>query len=395
VLCVEVNEDGTVGGSHQALYDLVKGIDRERFEPVVLFYQDNPFSGRLRELGVEVHTFEREREREIALRLRGDKLSKTLDILVGAVRRRVRFLRAHSIGLVHLNNSPASGYDDWLPAARLTRTPCVVSVMSVAPERLGRASRVLMPRFDAVIPVSRYIRDDWAAAGIPPERMRIVHHGVDVQAFRSRVAREPEAVRRELGVPPGHVLAVMVANVRWWKGQHVVLEGLALLDEEVRGRLFVAFAGGSGVQDEKYVDRLEELVRRHDLRESVAFLGPRDDVPDLLNAADVALHASVRAEPGGIAVLEAMTMGTPVIAADVGGHAEVLTSEAGLTFDTSKPEGLAAHVTRLVQDEELRLRMGTRGKERMEEFTIERNVRETQEVYEAVLSRRSRRRGRS
>jgi glycosyltransferase involved in cell wall biosynthesis len=221
-----------------------------------------------------------------------------------------------------------------------------------------------------------------------------VHHGVDVEAFRSRVARGPEAVRDELGVPAGHALAVMVANVRWWKGQHVVLEALALLDETIRGRLFTAFAGGSGVQDEPYVRQIEQLVREHDLGESVAFLGPRDDVPDLLNAADVALHASIRAEPGGIAVLEAMTMGTPVIAADVGGHAEVLTPEAGLTFDTSRPEALAAHLTTLVEDEELRRSMGACGRARMEEFTIERNVRETQEVYEAVLSRRRRGRGR-
>ncbi|MBT8488779.1 MAG: glycosyltransferase family 4 protein [Gemmatimonadetes bacterium] len=386
VLCIEVNEDGTVGGSHQALYDLVKGMDRERFEPVVLFYQDNVFASRLRALGVEVHTFERERERELALRLRGSKPAKALDVLVGAVWRRVRFLRSHSIGLVHLNNSPVLGHDDWLPAARLAGIPCIVSVMSVAPEEVGPVQRMLMRRFDVVIPVSRYIRDDWAAAGVPSERMRIVHHGVDVEAFRARVARTPQAVREELGVRPGQVLGVMVGNVRWWKGQHVVLEALRLLGEDVQGRLFTVFAGAAGGGDQDYLDSLEQLVGQYDLGKRVAFLGPRDDVPDLLNAADVALHASVVAEPGGIAVLEAMTVGTPVIAAEVGGHAEVLTSEAGLTFDTSKPEALAAHLSRLVADEELRLRMGARGRVRMEGFTMERNVRETQEVYEDVLA---------
>jgi glycosyltransferase involved in cell wall biosynthesis len=387
VLCVEVNEDGTVGGSHQALYDLVKGLDRERFEPVVLFYQDNPFSDRLRELGVEVHTYERERERELEVRLRGHPLSKALDILFGAVLRRTRFLRRHSIGLLHLNNSPGLGFNDWLPAARLASIPCVVSAMIIAPHGEGPVKRALMRGFDAVIPVSRYILEDWAAAvGIPRKRMHVVHHGVDLEAFRARVSRTPEDVRAELGVPPGHALAVMVGNIREWKGQHVVLEALALLDEGVRNRLYTVFAGGAGDQHGAYLSRLRELVEGYGLQECVSFLGPRSDAPNLLNAADIAIHASVRPEPGGIAVLEAMAVGAAVVAADVGGHTEVLTADSGFTFDTTYPQALAEHLVHLVESEELRRRVGEKAKERMEEFSVERNVHATQDVYEAVLA---------
>jgi hypothetical protein len=386
VLYVEVNEDGTVGGSHQALYDLVKGLDRERFEPVVLFYQDNSFSDRLRGLGAEVHTYEAERERERTVRRGGNPVSKTLDIAVGAIGRRTRFLRRCSIDLLHLNNSPASGFDDWLPAARFAGIPCIASAMSVAPKKIGLVKRTLMRQFDVVVPVSRYILDDWAAAGIPRERMRVVHHGVDLEALRARVARDPADVRRELGVPAGCSLAVMVGNIRRWKGQHVVLEALALLDARARGRLFTVFAGGVGTSH-VYMGSLEQLVKQHGLEPCVSFLGPRSDVPDLLNAADLAIHASVRPEPGGIAVLEAMTLGRAVVAADVGGHAEVLTPESGFTFDTSAPEALAEHLVRLIEDEGLRRRMGKSARERMENFSIERNVRETQSVYDAVLSR--------
>jgi hypothetical protein len=216
--------------------------------------------------------------------------------------------------------------------------------------------------------------------------MRIVHHGVDLEAFRNRVGRSVEEVRRELGVPPDRVLAVMVANIRKWKGQHVVLEALALLDEPVRDELFTVFAGAAGGRDDKYVGSLEELVKQHGLEDSVAFLGPRSDVPDLLSAADIALHASIRPEPGGIAVLEAMSLGRPVIAADVGGHAEVMTEDSGFTFDTAHPRELAAHLARLVESDELRRQVGERARRRMEEFSIERNVRETQAVYDAVLA---------
>jgi glycosyltransferase involved in cell wall biosynthesis len=383
---VEVNEDGTVGGSHQALYDLVKGLDRERFEPVVLFYQDNSFSDRLRDVGAEVYTFDEARKRERAVRRSGNPISKSLDILVGATLRRSRFLRQHRIDLVHLNNSPATGFDDWLPAARLNGIPCIASVMSVAPPNVGPIGRMLMRQFDLVLPVSRYILDDWARVGIPRERMRVVHHGIDLEAFRSRVTRSPEEVRAEFHVPPGHCLAVMVANVREWKGQHVVLEALGRLDHDTRGRLFTLFAGAWGDEDRDYYARLQELVKHHGLEGSVLLTGPRSDVADLLNAADIAIHASVTPEPGGIAVLEAMTVGTAVIAANVGGHAEVLTPESGLTFDTSSPGALACGLTQLIRDDGLRRSLGVKARERMEEFGIGRNVRETQDAYDGVLS---------
>src|SRR3954469_25909618 len=58
VLMIESNEDGTVGGSHQSLFDIATKMDRRRFEPVVLFNQDNPFVGRLRAEGIEVVLFD-------------------------------------------------------------------------------------------------------------------------------------------------------------------------------------------------------------------------------------------------------------------------------------------------------------------------------------------------
>jgi hypothetical protein len=57
ILYIELNTDGTAGGSHQCLFDLVRHLDRDRFTPVVLFYQDNRFATMLRELGVEVHVW--------------------------------------------------------------------------------------------------------------------------------------------------------------------------------------------------------------------------------------------------------------------------------------------------------------------------------------------------
>src|SRR5688500_11752438 len=64
VLYIEANEDGTVGGSHRVLFDLVCNLDRTQHEPVVLFYQDNAYVARLRAHGINVMVLEEVRARE-------------------------------------------------------------------------------------------------------------------------------------------------------------------------------------------------------------------------------------------------------------------------------------------------------------------------------------------
>src|SRR3954469_2709290 len=114
VLLVEINEDGTVGGSHQALFDLATHADRSAFEPIVLFYEENRFAEILRERGFEVHTWKSardvERTRRYSTGVRGQ--FNTGWSVLGAIRRRFRFLRDERVDLVHLNNSPCIGFSD-------------------------------------------------------------------------------------------------------------------------------------------------------------------------------------------------------------------------------------------------------------------------------------------
>jgi glycosyltransferase involved in cell wall biosynthesis len=128
------------------------------------------------------------------------------------------------------------------------------------------------------------------------------------------------------------------------------------------------------------------MVAETGLSDTVTFLGPRRDVPELLDAADVAVHASTIPEPGGIVVMEAMALGKAVIAANEGGHTEVVWPDAGLLFDTREPEQLAVYLAELVEDPARREELGAAARRRIEEFSLERNVRDTQSVYANLLS---------
>jgi glycosyltransferase involved in cell wall biosynthesis len=385
ILYIEANEDGTVGGSHRALFDLVCSLDRTRYAPVVLFYQSNPYVSSLRSQGVDVVVYEEVRARERVIRQNGSRLAKLGEYLATVVRR-FQFLRHHRIDLIHINNSPRTGNDDWLPAARMLRIPCVANVMGDARGPAGGwLHKRLFRAFDHYLTISEFITQAMLRAGIQSHRIDLIYLGVDLESFRARVRRTRDDVRRELGVPDHSVMALMVGNVRQWKGQHVVLAALEQMPATARDGFYVAFAGALTAADRPYMDELEATVKRAGLADHVTFLGSRDDVPDLLNAADIALHASVRPEPFGLVVVEAMALGKTVVAANSGGPAEVVDGSSGITFDPMKPAELAEALTDLVRDPIRRGDLSKGALQRAEQFTARRYAAGVRGVYERVL----------
>jgi glycosyltransferase involved in cell wall biosynthesis len=188
----------------------------------------------------------------------------------------------------------------------------------------------------------------------------------------------------------------MVGNIKRWKGQGVVLDALSLLGADLRNRIRVLFIGdlenapasATGYARSKpglYYEELQRTVTERCLTDCVKFLGRRQDVPDLMNAADVVVHASTKPEPFGLVVVEGMALGKPVIAANDGGPADIVVPGSGLTFDTQKPEQLAQALQRLAADPRLQVSLGTGARARAREFTIDRTVRAVEQVYRELV----------
>lgn len=385
VLMIEANQDGTVGGSHQALYDMVRHLDRSRYEPVLLFYQENRFAESLRAEGFEVHLYDEERARERAIRAPGNSIRKTVD-LFGAIVRRQEFLARHHIDAVHINNSPAVGNDDWLPAARLRRIPILANAMGDARgARGGPIHAWLFRRFDRVLPISEFMTEAMLSLGIPSERLTPIRLGVDLDAIRARVERSRGEVRSEFGLKEDQLLIAMVGNVRAWKGQHVILEALGHLSRDERDRVHVAFAGAVHDKGRPYKESLSQLEHDFELGRHVSWLGPRQDVPDLFAAADLAAHCSVRPEPFGLVVTEAMALGTPVAATNFGGPAEVVTPESGWLYDAERPEELAAILRSVLSDPDMLQKKGEGARLRALDYSVQRTVERTVAAYDQVF----------
>lgn len=389
ILLVEANEDGSVGGSHQVLYDMVREFDRSRFEPIVLFYQDNRYSALLREAGIRVVAWDEIRAAQRVAHHSGGRFAKLRE-MNRAIWRRYSFLKTERIALVHMNNSPRIGRDDWLPAARVAGIPIVTSARGDAAPLPGRGlaartHRWLMRRFDRVLCVSEYIAAAMRAQGIPPHKVCVVHDGVDRAKLASLGKRDAAELRAELGVPEGKVMVAAVGNIREWKGQHVVLQGVLAMSPAERERLCVVFVGAVREEDREYHASLLRTVADHGLQDIVRFAGSRTDVPDIMATADIMVHSSTLAEPGGTVVIESMTFGAPVVVANKGGHLDYLTEGTGLVYDVLRPAELSAHLERLSTEPETRRRISLAARQRAEEFSISRTARKMEAEYLKLL----------
>jgi glycogen(starch) synthase len=210
---------------------------------------------------------------------------------------------------------------------------------------VGAASRTLV--------CSNAMRDEVVAAlGAQPDRVDIVSNGVDRAAWRVR-ARARSAAREAAGVPATAPLLVLPGRVEWEKGADLAVAALTRVRRRLPGAMLVVAGAGSRTAD------VAAQARRLRVARAVRLVGhcPDRQLAGLLGAADVVLVPS-RYEPFGLVALEAMAAGTPVVAAAVGGLADIVTDgRTGLLVPPDDASALAAAATRVLGETALRRRL--------------------------------------
>jgi len=212
-----------------------------------------------------------------------------------------------------------------------------------------------------------------------------VVHGVDLSRSDSLIARRAEVrdrVRSELGLRDGELLFMTVANLRPEKGYDVLLTAARSIADN---GLPVRFAAvGRGPLSTSLRARHVELA----LGEQFQFLGQRDDVLQLLAGADAFVLASLH-EGLPVALMEATSVGLPIVASSVGGVPQILEDGVdALLVPPGDPGSLADAMKRLASDPELRARLGRQAKLRSSMFDIAEANRAVGDIYLRVARAR-------
>lgn len=259
---------------------------------------------------------------------------------------------------------------------RRAGTPHLAAIHGIPEHPLSVRQRVILrfiaPRVDACTAVTPSQLAFLASLGFPREVVEVIPNGVPT----GNVSRRIDDVRAELGIAEDDFLALLVASLRPEKRAERFVDAVVQANaQHPRIRGLVA-GGGPGL----------EALRSHATGSVVKTLGPRNDVPELMNAADVVCLTS-DAEALPMSILEAMALGKPVIATNVGGVQDAVVDAAtGFVVEPGDIASFAAAILRLADDPGLTARMGAAGRDRhAERFTIERMVAMHLALFERLV----------
>ena len=326
-----------------------------------------PFEDELRAAGVRIEHIPRPRPRP------WPQLSSAIAL--------ARVFRHRDPHVVHAHN-PAAGAAAAIARviARRRNIAIVTTYHGVLPSRMGRATRALSLSSDFVVGCGPTATGQLRALGLSVDHSATVFNAVE--AVPTRSAAE---VRQELGVEGAELLVTVGRHVAE-KNQALLLDAVALLADR-RPRLRAVLVGDGPLREE-----LRARIRRLGLEERVTLAGERADAVDVVAAADVfVLSSSNEALP--LAVLEAMALGRPVVATNVGGVGDAVQHEqTGLLVPPDDPPALAAAIERLLDDKELSRRLGAHAREfAVSRCSVEAMIDSYSTIYtEAVAARRAR-----
>lgn len=279
----------------------------------------------------------------------------------------------------------------WLPRAHTWLAPA--AVLAGRADRLvwwqhhiGRGER--LETIATLLPARRIIATSGAAASAqrarrPHRPCTVIHPGIDLPAPPAE--SDTAGLRSRLGIPAGRAIVGIAGRLVGWKGHERFLDALSLLHRSGRDVAGLVVGGVAYGIDAGLPERLRRRTGELGLADRVVFTGHTEDPLTHIALMDVLVSATA-GEPFGLTLVEAMALGTPVVAVDAAGPAEIVVHcESGVLTPDGRPESLAAGVEALLADGELRERVRAGGRRRVEErFTAGRMAAEMAGVLRAV-----------
>ncbi len=378
-----VNHVGEVAGAEMSLLTLLRHLQSDEFEATVAA----PRQGRLHALldGINI----------TAEHIPPLRLHRTRNPLRMARQAAAVLTRRIQLGSIIQRTQPDLLHANSLTAAIAATTwsygmpPVVLHIRDLNFPR--RAMQWTSSGAAGIIAISECVKQAIVeAAPEAADKTEIIYNGIDREEFRPDRTRAE--VRQMLGLGEDALLVGNVGQLVPWKRQDMFLEAAAAITTRLPQARFIIVGADMFGEHPEYVAGLRAQAHQLGLGRAVIWAGYRDDVANLMSAMDVMVHTA-EAEPLGRVILEALCVGTPCVAVNANGPAEIIENLESGVLAEADGQALAEAAVTVLSKPRLAQALAEGGQTRIaEEFSAEQMAPRTEQFYRRVqgqkLSRR-------
>lgn len=373
-----LNRGSVLYGAETRMLDILRHLEREKFLPLVMLPGPGRLSEILQEMGVETIFL----NFDLGLKPGIKKVFKLNWAMM-------QIIRKYKVDILHFNMH--FGINHLWPVLIVMKNRTIVHLRShfwIYP-----LERFLIYRCAKILCVSEYIKNNFLQVRrsdiftfIRKEKLQTLYDGIDIKSFYPMAVEN--GLRKQLGMPINEKIVALIGALHPVKGQDLVIEAAPLIFKE-HPSVKIIFIGGIYLNNEisfKYQKSLEDRILALNLKNKILLLGPRQDIPQIMNEIDILLQPSER-EALGTSMVEAMACEKPVIGTAIDGIPEVIgpNEEGGLLLDPRSPQQLAKLVNSLLTNTELVAEKGKQGRIRVEDqFNIYKTINTLQTIYQSL-----------
>ena len=347
------------GGQQQAIY-LYEGMLNRGYNCSFLCLPQSPLHNYLRNNNLPYHT----------LSFKGE-----LDLYAGFAL--AILCRKNSYDILHLHSSHSLSWGLmaklFYPSLKLIATRRVNIPIGKNP---FSEFKYKTKAVNKIVAISENIRKVMLTCGVPSENITVIHSGIDLHKFES--AQVPENFRTKWNIPKKSIIVGTVAAFTGEKDYPSFLQAASFAIQENPQLFFMAVGSGD------LLPEMQKMAMELGLEEHIAFTSFQKEVGQFLKAFDIFVLASYL-EGLGTSVLEAMSVGLPVIGTKAGGISEMISNEEnGLLVPPKNPVELSQAILKLASEPCLRQKYGINALETVNQFDKELMVDKNLELYKTI-----------
>ncbi|OHB88751.1 MAG: hypothetical protein A3D13_08190 [Planctomycetes bacterium RIFCSPHIGHO2_02_FULL_40_12] len=364
-----LHNESIMGGAEISLLNLVKRLNKELFIPHFACSKEGPFTDELRKIKIPPDF----------VQFPSIRWPNPVQIC-NTIRKLLDIIKKKQINLIH-SNQPRSNLFGAI-AAKIRNVPIIWHERCLERGRFD-SDNIFSFLPDRIICNSSAVRNRFTKGAKTDAKIRTIINGVDLREFNLEL--NGSTIRKEFNIDEDEPIIGTIGRIDPEKGYECFLESARIILQDFKNVRFLVVGGA--FNNPSLEESLYEMSVEKGIDKNTIFTGFRRDIPQLLASMDVVVLPS-EIDACSRVLFESMAMRKPLVATNAGGTPEIV--QDGITGLLVKPgdsSEMAKCIKKLLDDKYLAEQYGNAGRKRVEEmFTIERNIRETENVYLELLN---------